>query len=187
MPNCAPAGDCLCWIGYALLAASTGGPFWSYAYLGVPAAFILAWQLRRKASGTGDLALYDHAVWLLRTGGSLSLLYLLGLAALLSLFYAIGNDDAAMASLNGLEQAMTTETLSAQERIARLLQLGWMQLLLGGGLLWWFLLAWPLKRLLHGMLALRRALAPQALPRSCRLAAAAAALFLQTFLLFLFL
>lgn len=180
------AGDGLCWFGYALLAASIGGPFWPYAYLGAPAAFAIGFCLQRSASQSGDLLVYDHAVWISRIFFLKLILYLLGLLGLFGIFYAIGSDDGLMAGLESLEQSLNAGTLSDEERVTTLLRTTAFQLLFGGIFLWWLLLAWPLKRLLHGLLALRVQLAPRALPRIQRFAAFAAALVLQLILLVLF-
>ncbi len=179
-----PIGNRLCWIGYILLAASSGGPFWGYAYLAAPVACALACWQRRKASCSGALATYDHTSWIIHTFVLMLLLHLIGLIALVSLFYTIGNDEATMARLTAMEQTFSSGTLSQQERIDLLFGMESLQLLFGGALLWWFLLVWPLKRVVHGMLSLWKDSVPQlpACPR--RLCAFGIALAFQLVLFF---
>lgn len=65
---------------------------------------------------------------------------MLGLFALIALFYAIGSDDSAMNALTALERAMFSGSLPEQEKLRRLLRLEAIQILFAGSALWWFLL-----------------------------------------------
>lgn len=156
----------LYWIAYVLLAAGlTGVTTWVW-YLPL-LGFLLALFLRRKAKKTQEALALSHASWQVNTFWIMLVLGIVLLGMLFGLFGMIGADVELKAEIDGISAAMSSGQIGPYEGVSRLWAIDSLRIfilvLLGWGVV---MVYWPLKRIIHGGLALCAGVAPLQLSKA---------------------
>ena len=163
----------LLWFGYILLLLSAFSLYGSFLSLLGFVALILGYVLRRRARSAGYEADAAHAAWQINTVWLTLLLFMLMLIALFIFFGWMGSDPAIQARLDELSAG----SLPPMEMLKQFWAIPGSKALVGVLFSFSLLsLVWPLKRVLHGMLALHSGIEPLKLGSSRWLALVLAAL-----------